>query len=88
MMPKNTKALGSELNDGLDPLVGKWFLASYGFSEVIGQCWANIPGRGMILRFHWGSPLRTKQFVSAGAILGQTPDPRFFARIFNILKRA
>lgn len=73
--------------DNQPVLVGEWFVASYGFENVIGRAYAVLP-RGMMLSFRWGGPFRSLQFVPWGAVLGKVPDPRLFARFGRLFQRA
>jgi hypothetical protein len=59
--------------------VGRWYLASYGFSHVSGRCVAILPD-GLLLSFRWGGPFRERKFVGWHSIHGEVPDPRWFSR--------
>ena len=56
---------------------GQWFMAKYGYENVIGRCTDVLPG-GLVLKFRWGSLFRTRKFVEYGKIRGRVSDPRLF----------
>lgn len=68
-------------------LLGRWFYAHYGFEIVVGQCAAVDRDGNYVLRFRWGNPYRTFQHVEKDRIISEANDPRWFSRIWNLLKR-
>ena len=68
-------------------VLGCWFYAKYGFSIVVGQCVARVKG-GYLLRFRWGDPYRTTQFVYDEEILAKAEDPRWLSRLAKLFKSA
>jgi hypothetical protein len=68
-------------------VVGRWYMANYGFSQVCGRCIAVLP-HGIVLAFRWGGLSRTWQYVDIHSVIGEVPDPRLLFRLFRFLKNA
>ncbi|MDE2107546.1 MAG: hypothetical protein KGL39_60695 [Patescibacteria group bacterium] len=64
---------------------GCWLYAEYGFSLVVGQVVARVKN-GYLMRFRWGNPYRTTQFVHDCAIFGKAKDPRWLSRFTKLFK--
>ena len=73
------------MQDEITPVVGQWYMVSYGYELPTGRCIAVRDGFCW-MSFRWGNPYRTTHLLRLENIITPMPDPRWLPSLWRWLR--